>query len=155
MMSAKTPYKEEKEGSNSLTWDYITFVAGGIDEKILQSADEKLVNFFQSLKKDYEEGNTHIGIIGSGDIWNREKDRLLYFHKEHQVLCEDMEAISIYTIANRYQIPVVAIKMISDNELLGEPYDRSLGKKCQEFVYKGIQQMINQINFEGEWKKEK
>ena len=33
IMSAKTPYKEEKEGSNSLEWDYITFVNGGKDEK--------------------------------------------------------------------------------------------------------------------------
>ena len=33
IMSAKTPYKEENEGSNSLDWDYITFVNGGVDEK--------------------------------------------------------------------------------------------------------------------------
>lgn len=154
MMSAKTPYKEEKEGSNSLTWDYITFVGGGVDEKILQNADEKLVDFFQKLARDYQEGNTHIGIIGSGDVWNREKDRLLYFHKEHQVLCEDMEAISIYTIANRYQISVIGIKMISDNELLGEPYDRSLGQKCQEFVYKGIQQLVGQMKTQSKERKE-
>ena len=32
-MSAKTPYKEEGQGSNSLEWDYITFVNGGKDEK--------------------------------------------------------------------------------------------------------------------------
>ncbi len=140
--SAKTPIKEEKEGSNSLDWDYITFVSGGIDQKITQKADEKLLSFFKEYSNNYKEGNVHIGVIGSGDIWDREKDRLIYFNKVHEVLCKEMETAAIYTVANENKVPVISIRVISDNELLGEPYDRNIGKLSQEFVYEAIKEMI-------------
>lgn len=49
-----------------------------------------------------------------------------------------MEAISIYTVANRYGIPVLAIKGISNNEILEELYDYSVSKRMQEFTEKLI-----------------
>lgn len=145
IMSAKTPYREENKGSDSTKWDYITFVSDDKDEKICQKADERLVKFFKELEEDYTEGKIYVGTIGSGDVWNREKDRILYFNQVHKILCEEMEGISVYTLAKQYQIPVVGIRIISNNELLGEPYDRNLGKVCQKFVYKGIKKMIKNI----------
>lgn len=135
IMSAKTPYKEEGEGSNSLQWDYITFVNGGKDEKKTIKADKKLVQFIESLKGKYKNGNVCTGVIGSGDIWNCEKDKLMYLSEKHGVLCEEMEGIAVYTVATNYNIPVVGVRIISDNEILGEEYDRNLGIKCQKFVY--------------------
>ena len=144
-MSAKTPYREIGEGSNSVEWDYITFVSGGEDKKITQKADERLVHFFKKCAEEYKEGPTYVGVIGSGDVWDREKDRLAYFNQVHQVLCKEMEGISIYTIANENHIAVVNIRVISDNELLGEPYDRNIGRTVQEFVYASVKKMIEKI----------
>ena len=45
-----------------------------------------------------------------------------------------MESIAIYTVANQYKIPVISIKVISDNALLKEEYDRTLSIKAQEFT---------------------
>ena len=145
IMSAKTPYKKENEGSDSTKWDYITFVAGGKDEKRVQKADEKLTAFFTEFANTYNEGKVHIGVIGSGDIWNREIDRTMYFSNKHQVLCGEMEAIAVYTIANQCQIPVIGLKIISDNELLQEEYDRNVGEICQGFIYMAIKKMIEHI----------
>ncbi len=145
IMSAKTPIKEINEGSDSTKWDYITFVAGGEDKKITQKASESLVSFFEKFGHNYKHGNVHIGTIGSGDIWNREKDRMIYLNKTHDVLCEEMEGISIYTIANNYNIPVVGLRIISDNEILNEPYDRNLGEECQQFVFDAVKELIEKI----------
>lgn len=145
IMSAKTPYKKEKEGSDSTKWEYITFIAGSKDEKRVQKADEKLTAFFTKFASTYEEGKVHIGVIGSGDIWNRETDRTMYFRNIHQVLCGEMEAIAVYTIANQCKVPVIGLKIISDNELLQEEYNRNVGELCQEFIYKAIKKMIEEI----------
>ena len=32
-------------------------------------------------------------------------------------VCEDMEGIAVYTIANQYKIPAIDIRVISDNEI--------------------------------------
>ncbi len=149
IMYAKTPLKEVNEGSDSTKWDYITFVSGGEDKKITQKANEDLVMFFKSLGARYTHGSIHIGTIGSGDIWNREKDKMIYLSKTHGVLCEEMEGISVYTIANNYKIPVVGVRVISDNELLGEPYNRNLGKLCQQFVYDAVRELIKKVEGKG------
>lgn len=141
IMSGKTPYKEEGEGSNSLEWNYITFVNGGTDEKKTIKADEKLVHFIEKLKEKYKNGNVCTGVIGSGDIWNCEKDKIMYLNKVHQVLCEEMEGIAVYTVAKNYKVPVVGVRVISDNEMLGEEYDRNLGLECQKFVYEVVKEM--------------
>lgn len=146
IMSAKTPNKGENEGSNSLEWEYISFTNGGADEKKTIKADDKLVKFIQDRKEMYQEGNIHTGIIGSGDIWNCEKDKIKYLNKEHNVLCEEMEGVSVYTVSNNYNVPVLGIRVISNNTILEEEYDETLGLKCQEFIYKVIEDLIKEID---------
>ena len=69
-----------------------------------------------------------------GDIWNKNVDRIKSINKKYGVVCEDMEGVSIYTVANLLEIPAICIKGISNNEVLGEKYDYTIGKKLQEFV---------------------
>ena len=52
-----------------------------------------------------------------------------------------MESVAIYTIANMMEIPVVAIKGISDNEILGEEYELSVSTKVQQVVEKIIKEL--------------
>ena len=77
-----------------------------------------------------------------GDIWNREADKILMFHQKYGTLCEEAEGIAVYTIANDFEIPVLGVRVISDNEILDEPYDRNTGLKSQEFTYELILQKI-------------
>lgn len=79
-----------------------------------------------------------------GDIWNREADKILMLHQKYSTLCEEAEGIAVYTIANDFGIPVLGIRVISDNEILEEPYDRNTGLKSQEFTYKLILEMIKE-----------
>ena len=45
------------------------------------------------------------------------------------------KGIAVYTIANMYKIPAIDIRVISDNAVLGEEYDRNISIKGQEFVF--------------------
>ncbi len=146
IMSAKTPNKGENEGSNSLEWQYVSFTNGGIDKKRTIKADKRLVNFIYKRKNIYLNGNIYIGVIGSGDIWNGEKDKIEYLNKKHDVLCEEMEGISVYTVSNNYNIPVVGVRVISNNTILEEEYDELSALKCQKFTYEVIKDLIKEIN---------
>lgn len=146
ILSSKTPYKELGEGSNSCQWDLMTFTDGENDEKRIYKSDERLIEIALNMKSEYEHGNVYTGIVGSADIWNREKDKLKYLADVHGVSCEDMELISIYTIAKNYNIPAVGIKIMSDNELLGEEYEPAVGKYVQEYTYKVLKKLVDNID---------
>ena len=143
ILSAGTPRKEKGEGSNSLEWVLTTFITEKPNRLIYQQANSKLVNLAKSV--EYLEGKVHIGTIGSGDIWDREYDRMEMLNKKYGTLCEDMEANAIYTVANQFNIPVIGIKIVSNNEGLGECYERSTGVKSQEFSYELIKKIIKEF----------
>ena len=145
ILSSKTPYKELGEGSNSCDWDLMTFSDGGKDEKIVYKSDERLLKIATSQKDRYEHGNVYTGVVGSADVWNREKDKLKYLAEKHNVSCEDMELVAVYTIAQNYNIPAVGIKIMSDNELLGEEYEPAVGKFVQEYTYEVLKELVDQI----------
>ena len=63
-------------------------------------------------------------------------------HQKYGTFCEEMEGIAVYTIANDFGIPVLGIRVISNNEILEEPYDRNTGLKSQEFTYELILRKI-------------
>ena len=64
----------------------------------------------------------------------RKRIKLCSLYNKYGVLCEDMETISMYTIANKYNIPCISIRGISNNEVLDEEYDKTTGRPAQEFV---------------------
>ena len=55
-----------------------------------------------------------------------------------------MECVSIYTVANLYRVPAISIKIISNNEVLGEVIIAMCGKKLQEFILK----ILEKVKFE-------
>ena len=138
--SYRTPYK--KEGSNPNEWELLTFLSGETDRLIEQKADSKLLSITKDILK---EKNIHIGTIGSGDVWNREIDRINYLKKKYNILCEDMESIATYTIANQNNLPVLSIKMISDNILTNEEYNREVGKELQKIIKNYLKKILKKI----------
>ena len=120
----------------------MTFTDGDVDEKKLYKSDEKLLKIAISQKLKYKNGNVYTGIVGSADVWNREKDKLKFLSEKHQVSCEDMELIAIYTVAKNYKIPAIGIKIMSDNELLGEEYEPDVGHYVQEYTYEVLKEII-------------
>lgn len=134
--SYRTLELKEGEGSNPNSWELLTFLSGQPDRYIEYETDSKLLELVKEI--NYANGNICYGKIGSGDVWNREVDRILYLNDKYNIVVEDMESISVYSISSKYNIPVIAIKIISDNSLIGEEYDRDVGIYLQDFIYKYI-----------------
>lgn len=137
--SVKTNLRKEGESSNPFEWEAKAWGATDID----MNADEKLINLAKSIEKDYTKGNVFYGVIGSGDIWNREADRILDLKEKYATLCEEMEGAAVFQIAKKYNIPVIDIRVISNNEITEEEYERTLGYYSQEFVMKLVEKYFN------------
>lgn len=145
--SVKTPKLKEGEGADVFNWELVTFIKGKDDELKVEKADKLLIECVKEIEKEYTKGKILYGRIGSGDIWNNEADRIMYLNKKYNTLCEEMEGIAIYQIANQYNIPVIGIRIISNNEILNEKYDVSTGEELQYFVKKLVERYVkNYVN---------
>lgn len=143
--SYRTPNLKENEGTNPNNWELLTFLSGEEDRLVEQNANKELIKLTKQIKNN-QYGNIYYGRIGSGDAWNREVDRILYLNQKYHILCEDMESIATYTLANQWNIPVISIKMISDNSLIGEEYDRNIGKYLEEYTLNYVSELIKYYN---------
>lgn len=141
--SYRTAILNENEGSNPENWELLTFLSGEEDRLVEQKADANLIKLTKNFTKN-EYGKIYYGKIGSGDVWNREFDRILFLNKKYKILCEDMESIATYTLANQWNIPVLSIKMISDNSLIGEPYDRTVGTWLEKYITNFLEKLIEE-----------
>lgn len=142
LASLKTPSKKKGEGSNSLEWEMISFFDGDDDKTYYEEANSKLVEL--ARKVDYKDGKVHYGVVGSSDNWNSETDRILFFREKLEALCEEMECISVYTVANNFKVPVIGIKVISNNDMINESFDTSTALGSQTFTYDLILKMISE-----------
>lgn len=91
-------------GDKISDYEITTFLHNEENRVVPQKADEDLAKF---LKDRYD---VRLGIIGSGDIWNKNIDRIRYINEKYGVICEDMECVSVYTVANLYDVPVIRYK---------------------------------------------
>lgn len=162
--SNKTPNLKEKEGSNSLKWELYNFYEDEqdyqlnennktIENKTIKNVDLKL-NTYKKIKSDQYliealkiDGNRssswkdsiYFGTIGSGDIWDNEYDRIELLNKKYNVLCEDMESIAAYTICEKLNVPILGIRMISNNKLINEEYNNQSLEKLKDFQEKIVE----------------
>ena len=120
ILSCDTVIKKKEEGSNSLEWKLTSFLPGEPNRLIYIKSDERLLNLAKQI--EYLEGKVHVGTIGSGDVWDKEYDRIAMLNEKYGTICEEMEAYGIHMAAEKYNIPVLSIKIVSNNEMLGEKY---------------------------------
>lgn len=133
--SYKTPMSYKGEGSNSLNWE---LNKRAIDVKF---ADEKYAKIFKRKLHNIYENRVCIGNLGSGDIFNRELDRIYWIREKFDCMCEDMESIGCYSVCEKFNIPCIGIRIISNNELLQEKIDKSVAIKLQKL----LESTINKI----------
>lgn len=143
-------YLEEGKGYNIDNWCLKEYTYH--DEKDLKEdykfANKELVDFANKVLPKYTSKKIHTGVIASGDVWNREVDRILYLNKTYQTLCEEMETAGVYKIANSFGIPVLTIRIISNNEILKEEYEFKIAEECQKVIYQFVSELTTNFTFE-------
>jgi adenosylhomocysteine nucleosidase len=83
------------------------------------------------------------GTIATSESWNRAVDRISHLVAQHDSVCEDMEAAAIALICASHDVPFLAVKDISNNELLQTTNDQhfqtttaeQVGKRAAAFIF--------------------
>lgn len=130
--SYKMPIKSKGKGSNPFEWEL------NKRAKDIQHANLKLVDIIEKSLISNTNTNTknkiYRGILGSGDVFNREYDRIVWIHDTFNNLCEDMESIGTYSVCNKFKVPCIGIRIISNNELLLEELDKEQAIELQQIL---------------------
>ena len=120
------PTKEEGCSSNPFEWE-----PNKRGEEI-QNGNETLINIFKIFFESNYENTIYTGTLGSGDVFNREYDRIMWLQSQFHHLSEDMESIGTYCVCNQFGIPCIGIRIISNNELTNEKLDKEQTIRLQE-----------------------
>jgi len=94
-------------------------------------SDKKLV--VQALGVPYKHGKVITGTTVSSDSWMRECDWITKMQKKFGTDCEEMESFAIATVASKFNIPFVAIRVISNNEFTDAGTTKGLGGDDEDF----------------------
>ncbi len=148
--SFKTPNRARGEGSNFADWQPIDLLRSEGSVSLDPTArtmrrfrgDEGLLSAARSVRDRYVKGRVVEGVLGSGDMWNAEIDRIRRFHDEFGTLAEEMETASAAQVAGLLEIPFLGIRVLSNNITNGGVYDARTGEACQEYVYKVVKAYI-------------
>ncbi len=120
--------RSEGEGSNPFEWK---------PDKRAMDIKNSDKNILKDIKEHFEKeyiGKIYVGTLGSGDVFNREIDRINWINKKFNNLCEDMESIGIYSVCNKFDIPCLGVRIISNNEITGEELDESQAITLQKLI---------------------
>lgn len=146
----KSPSRPAGAGSNTLDWSPIDLTAN--DGSAASSAtprhlatfkgDAALLAAARSVRSTYTRGKVVEGVIGSSDVWNDEVDRILRLHAAYGTDAEEMETASAAQIAKQMGVPLLGIRILSDNALNGGAYDPKTSEACEDYVYQVVKVYI-------------
>lgn len=137
--SYKAINRLEGEGSNSLEWEQPGFKF----EKVV-NCDIELLNFAVN-NKFYDDAKVYVGRIGSGNVFNKEVDKIYKLNKSLNTICEEMEGIGVYKVCDKFEVPKISFRVISNNEITGLSYDTSYGLYGQKFTYEFVKKYIENM----------
>lgn len=139
-LNTNSYYTKKTEKNTGICLDnyiYTVFDEGENHDGKFYKASDEIIQKIKNMEK-----NNFVfsfGKIGSGDCWNKEYDKIMYLNEKYNLVGEEMECIAIYQLAEKYNKKVIAIKGISNNEILGEEFDLSIAQKLTNFVEKVIE----------------
>ncbi|HML46424.1 MAG TPA: 5'-methylthioadenosine/S-adenosylhomocysteine nucleosidase [Clostridia bacterium] len=122
---------------NRTTEVYVDGAITGISEL---HSDPALVEIAKAVA--YEKGSLVEGVIGSGDVWNKELDRIALIHEQFDTACEEMETFAVAQVCSYMGTPFLGIRILSNNEIHEESFDPATGPDCQNYVLDVARAMI-------------
>ena len=149
----KTGFRKSGEGSLVTDWSPLDLMgvegSAGQDPRARTvrrfAGDAGLLDAARSVRGRYTRGRVVEGVIASSDTWNSELDRIKDLHDRFGTTAEEMEAAAVAQIAGGFQIPVLGIRVVSNNITNGEGYDPKVGEACQDYVYEVVKAYIGKV----------
>lgn len=107
--------------------------------------DQDLLTAAEAVADTYQEGKIVKGTISSSDEWNNQIDRMLYLHEVNGSSCEEMESNAVAQICKTYEIPYLAIRILSNTGIYGEDFNPATGPQCQSYTLNVAKQYIQTV----------
>ncbi|MCH5265558.1 MAG: 5'-methylthioadenosine/S-adenosylhomocysteine nucleosidase [Lachnospiraceae bacterium] len=120
------PKKKMGEGSDPFSWE--------TRNPTCFQADSALLELYS--RQEYTSGHMTRGRVGTGDIYSREDDRIVWLAEQFGTVCEDMETAAVYEVCHAFETPCVGLRIISNNELLDEEFNEESAEILQQYVWK-------------------
>jgi adenosylhomocysteine nucleosidase len=133
--AVKTTHRDAGEGVDLGGWDTNPRRLREGAERILYEAfasDGDLLT--TALAVPYTGGRLVEGVVGSGDQWNREIDKLMWAHELWGIDSEDMESAAVAQVAHIYGIPFLPVRIISNSEHTDPLFREETGADCARYV---------------------
>ncbi|MDJ0331496.1 MULTISPECIES: 5'-methylthioadenosine/S-adenosylhomocysteine nucleosidase [Planococcus] len=148
--SMKTGDRAEGEGIEATEWKPMDVMASegsagedpNAEKARYYEGDTELLAAANRVKDSYTQGKVVEGTIGSADVWNNEVDRIHWFHENYGTSVEEMESASSAMISKAYDVPFLAIRILSNNKTNEGAYNPETAAANQEYVYKVVQEYI-------------
>ncbi len=145
----KTTFRKKGDGIKPNEWqnfDVVMRLREGdkLSPNTAFPGDEKLVTFFMNEAKHYPHGKVVEGTIGTADEWNREVDRLNWFHETLGTSVEEMETSAAALVAKAYKVPFVGVRILSNTDQHKQDFDEKTATHCQQFVLHSVEKLIKQ-----------
>ncbi|MGR5068263.1 MULTISPECIES: 5'-methylthioadenosine/S-adenosylhomocysteine nucleosidase [Vibrio] len=152
MGAYKSQFTEKDKGIDPTKWQNFDVTMrlrenGDFVEYKQFKADPELVETSFLLSEQYKKGKVVKGLIGSADEWNREVDRINWFHETFGTSVEEMETSSAALVAQAYQVPFVGIRILSNTDQHKQDFDPQTAVDCQLYAIDVIKALIKKQSF--------
>ncbi|MCH3951538.1 MAG: 5'-methylthioadenosine/S-adenosylhomocysteine nucleosidase [Acidaminococcus sp.] len=104
----------------------------------LMHADAGMTSWLKKGLSNYLGGNVLIGTIASSDEWNADPAVIARRVEATGALCEEMEAAAVLMTAKRFNVPCGLIRILSNNNRTGLPFDSSVCETLAEALSKSL-----------------
>lgn len=128
-----TGIKNKSEGSNPFEWQFDT-------RSVEINGTQSLIDVAKSMND--VQYNLFYGILGGGDIFDREVDRIKWIQEKKNTLCEDNESIAVYTICARLNVKCIGFRTITNNEVTQTEKDgatvarKDIAKNANKMIFR-------------------
>lgn len=133
--SFKNEHRDEGAGMAPESWIWRpteTYLNGEWVENDALHSDAELVKIAQTVP--YAAGKVVPGVIGSGDVWNKEIDRINQIHAAFNTSCEEMETYAVAQVCQQLNVPFLGLRVLSNSELHDEDFDPATALACQTYA---------------------
>lgn len=140
--------RAEGEGMDPENWvfDHTDIWVNGEKQEIYElHADPELLAIAESIADTYDHGKVVKGVIGSGDFWNKEVDRILWIRDHYNTSVEEMESFSTANTCRMWGVPWLGIRVLSNSEITNGEYTLETGEWCQEYTLAVVREIIKNI----------
>ena len=83
--------------------------------------------------------------VGTGDVWTKSPELITRYNKEYGITCEAMECTGVYFAANSMGVPAVTMRVISNNEIMNQPFDEKTSVHSQKLALDVAIEYINEV----------